>query len=716
MKRRSADHGEEGWNGNGVTRREFLAFASSGLLVSFVPGGLLALQEPAKLPTRPGYPTDLNAYLHIGADGRVTCLAGKVELGQGAKTVLAQLAAEELDVSMDSVKMVLGDTALCPWDMGTFGSLNVRQFGPVLRSAAAKARAELLQMASARLRTPVMQLQVHDGVVSNAAQSKRVSYGELVKGQRIELHVTAAEVKAVSSMRVIGSSPKRKDSLEKVTGKAKYAADFVLPGMLQARLLRPPAHGVSLRAVDTTAAERMHGVQVVRDGDMVAVLHPTWDGADAALRTIRAQWTNPQLGPDDRTIFEHLLKHLPEPQSVAKRGSLAEGEKQAVSVVEQTYLNSYVAHAPIEPHSATALVEDGKITVWASTQTPFPLRQRVSQALNVPPEAVRVIAPYVGGAFGGKSPSQQALEAARLAKISGHPVQVVWGRAEEFFYDTFRPAAIVKMRSGLSAAGKISFWEHLVYGAGDHEAEPPYAIANQRTLSSGGWRGENPQGLHPFAVGAWRAPSANTNVFARESHIDTLASKAQVDPLEFRLAHLSDPRLRRVLEAAAKQFGWKAARAPSGRGVGMACAIYSGTYVAAVAEVFVDKKTGEVQVKRVVLAQDQGLTVSPEGTRQQIEGSITMGLGYALTEEVQFKDGKVLSQNFDSYELPRFSWVPKIETILVENQNTPASGCGEPSITVMGGLVANAIYDAAGVRMMQLPMTAARIKQALTKA
>ena len=332
--------------------------------------------------------------------------------------------------------------------------------------------------------------------------------------------------------------------------------------------------------------------------------------------------------------------------------------------------------------------------------------------LSVPPEIVRIIAPYVGGGFGGKGASRQALEAIRLARITGHPVQVVWDRAEEFFYDTFRPAAIVKMRSGLSAAGKICFWQHQVYGAGDREAKPPYDIANQRILSSGGWSGDSPQGLNPFAVGPWRAPSANTNVFARESHMDSLASKAQVDPLEFRLAHVSDRRMRRVLESAA----WKPARAPSGRGVGVACAVYSGTYVAAMAEAAVDSKTGHVQVKRVVLVQDQGLTVHPDGTRQQIEGSITMGLGYALTEEVQFKDGKVLSRNFDSYELPRFSWVPKIETMLIDNQETPASGCGEPPITVIGAVVANAIHDAAGVRLLQLPMTAARIKLALTKA
>jgi isoquinoline 1-oxidoreductase len=384
-------------------------------------------------------------------------------------------------------------------------------------------------------------------------------------------------------------------------------------------------------------------------------------------------------------------------------------------VVEETYLNSYVAHAAMETHSAVAAIEGGKLTVWASTQTPFSVRQQLAQAAGFAPENVRVITPYVGGGFGGKSASRQAMEAARLAKITGKPVQVVWDRAEEFFYDTFRPAAVVKIRSGLDDAGKLLLWDYRVYCAGDREARPFYDIPHQRTQSSGGWGGDNPPGLHPFAVGPWRAPSVNTNTFARESHIDTLASKMGRDPLEFRLSHLSDPRMRGVLLAATGQFGWKPAPAPSGRGFGLACAIYSGTYVATVAEVAVDKSTGNVDVKRVVCAQDQGVTVNPDGSRQQMEGSITMGLGYALAEEVRFKDGAVLDRNFDTYQIPRFSWLPRIETILIENPETPASGCGEPPIVTTGAVVANAIFDATGARLRQLPMTPARLKAALLR-
>jgi isoquinoline 1-oxidoreductase len=695
-----------------VSRREFIALGS-GVFVLFMVDPAEAMQEPARLSSRPSYPTDFNAYLHIRPDGRVTCLVGKVELGQGSKTALAQLLAEELDVPLDSVDMVMGDTKLCPWDMGTFGSLSIRQFGPVLRTAAAEARAVLLQMAAERLQTPADHLTVKDAVVMHSASGKRISYAELAQGKRIERHLEKVPLKPVSAYAVVGTSPRRKDGLDKVTGKAKYAGDIDMPGVLHARIVRPPAHGSSLKSVDTTAAEKTPGVTVIKDADLIAVLHEHRDESDKALALVKSQFESPAPTVDDKSIFDHLLKNVPQGQVLNESGDLAQGEKLAATVVEETYFNSYVAHAPMEPHSATASFESGKVTVWASTQTPFGIKPQIAEALNIAPENVRVITPYVGGGFGGKSSSRQAIEAARLAKITGKPVRVVWGRAEEFFFDTFRPAAIVKIRSGLTSAGRLAFWDFKVYCAGDREAKQFYDIPHQRTYSAGGWGGGGTPGLHPFAIGPWRAPSVNTNTFARESHIDILAAKAGVDPVEFRRAHLSDKRMLRVLNAAAKQFGWTSAEGPSGRGVGVACAIYLGTYLTTMAEVAVDKKSGHVQVKRVVCAQDQGVTVSPDGSRQQIEGSITMGLGYALTEEVHFKNGAVLDRNFDSYDLPRFSWLPRIETVLIDNPETPSSGCGEPPIVTMGAVIANAIHDAVGARVIQLPMTPERIQEAL---
>jgi isoquinoline 1-oxidoreductase len=685
-----------------LSRRELLILPGSGLLLAF----------PAEAQ-RQGYPSDFNAYLRIGADGRVTCFVGKVELGQGSKTALAQLLAEELDVALDSVDMVMGDTDVCPWDMGTFGSLSIRQFGPVLRGAAAEARAVLLQLAAERLQTPVEGLRVKAGVV--AGPSGSVTYAQLVQGKRIERRLEKIPLKPVSSYSVVGQSPRRKDAIEKVTGKAKYAGDMALPGTLHARILRPPAHGATLKDADTSVAEKVPGVRVVKQGDLIAVLHERPDVAEKALGLVKAQFDRPGPSVDDRSIFDHLLKAAPRGQVVNESGSIEEGAKLCTSLIERTYFNSYVAHAALETHSAVAVVEDGKATVWAGTQTPFPVKQQVAQALNLPPEKVRVITPYVGGGFGGKSASRQAVEAARLAQITGKPVQVVFDRAEEFFFDTFRPAAVVTILSGLTGAGKIPVWDYKVYCAGDREAKQFYDIPHQRTVSAGGWSGASTPGLHPFAIGPWRAPSVNTHTFARESHIDILADKAGVDPVEFRLRHLTDKRMRRVIEAAAKQFGWKPARAPSGRSVGVACAIYLGTYVATMAEVAVDKSSGRVQVKRVVCAQDQGVIVSPDGSRQQIEGSITMGLGYALSEEVRFKDGEVRDRNFDTYQIPRFSWLPKIETVLVENPETPASGCGEPPIVTMGAVLANAIFDAVGARLFHLPMTPARVLEALKR-
>jgi len=699
-----------------ISRRGFIELSGAGLFVFFRATPIEALQEPQQLPARLSYPTDFNAYLRIGAGGRVTCFVGKVELGQGAKTSLAQLLAEELDVSYDSVDMVMGDTDLCPWDIGTFGSLNIWQFGPVLRAAGAEARAVLLEMAAEKLQVQVGRLRVKDGVITDPDSSRRITYAQLVEGRRIERHLKNVPLKPVSAFSIVGSSPRRKDALEKVTGRAVYAGDVALKGVLQARILRPPAHGATLKEVDTSAAEKVPGVRVVRDGDLVAVLHERRDVAEKALELIKAQFTPSRLTTDDRNIFDHLVKTGPPPRMVAQGGSLEEGEKLAAAAVDATYLNSYVAHAPIETHSATAQVEGGKITVWVGTQAPFTVRPEVARALGVSQENVRIITTYVGGGFGGKTAGPQAVEAARLARIVGRPVRVIWSREEEFFYDTFRPAAVIRIHAGLTREGRIALWDYLVYGAGNREAAHFYDIAHHRTRSSGEWMGGNPPEMHPFAVGPWRAPAVNSNTFARECHIDLLAERAGADPLEFRLKHLSEPRMRQVLEAAAKQFGWKPAKRPSGRGVGVACGKYSGTVVATMAEVAVDRATGRVQVARVVCAMDEGVVVNPEGTRQQIEGCITMGMGYALTEEMRFKNGELQDTNFDTYELPRFSWLPKIETVLIDNPELAAQSCGEPPIITMGAVIANAIFDATGARLYQLPMTPARVLEALKRA
>ena len=693
------------------TRRDFFCAAGTGLFVFFRTTAAEA-QEPARLPGRQAGPSDLNAYLKIGADGRVTCLGGKAELGQGAMTELAMALAEELDVALDTVDVVLGDTDLCPYDMGTFGSMCTPLLVPAVRRAGAEARAVLVEMAAERLKVPADRLQVKAGTISEGGNpSNRVRYGQLVEGMRIERHLPNVPVKT-SGFQVIGTEPRRKDGPEKVTGKATYAGDILLPGLLHAAILRPPAHGAKLKSVDTSAAEKLAGVRVIKDGGMIAVLHERPDAAREALGKIKAEYDNPPSGPDDRTIFEHIQKTAPPLRVVGHGGDLAEGARLAASVVERTYLNSYVAHAPMETHSATAQIEGGKVTVWASSQAPFQVKNAVAQALGMPADRVRVISQYVGGGFGGKTAAPQGVEAARLAKLTGRPVQVVYSRREEFFFDSFRPAAAMRIRAGV-AAGKIVLWDSRIFGAGEREADPFYDIPHHRTESAGGWQGGNPEGMHPFSVGPWRAPAVNSTTFARESHIDELAAKAGMDPLEFRLDNLSHARVRRVLEAAAKQFGWKTGRGPSGRGCGMACGIYSNSCNATMAEVAVNRSTGVVEVRRVVMALDVGLVMNRDGIRQQAEGAVVMGLGSSLSEEVPFRNGDVLARNFDTYRIPRFSWLPKIEIVLVDNPESPALGGGEPPIIGMGGALANAIFDAVGARVVQLPMTSERVKAAL---
>ncbi|MFQ5824367.1 MAG: molybdopterin cofactor-binding domain-containing protein [bacterium] len=698
-----------------INRRDFLKLSGGGIFIIFTLRDVFAFsQERRRRGFRLNYPTDFNAYLKIGEDGHVSCYTGKIEMGQGIITSLAQMLADELDVSLESIDMVMGDTDLCPWDLGTFGSMTTRFFGPALRAAGAEAKAVLIELAEEYLKTPKNRLIAKDGVIfDKTKKNHQATYAQLAKGKKITRHMKEkAVVKKVSEFKIMGKPVSRRDAQEKVTGQAKFAADIHFPEMLYARILRPPAHGTKLINLDTSAARKVKGVQIVRDGDLVAVLHKYPDEAEKALAKIKAKFDIPNVTVDDKNIFEHLLKVAPEGNSVAQGGNIKNGINRASVTFEEIYLNSYVSHAPIEPHAAVAKVEGDKLTVWASTQRPFGAKEEIAEALGWPSEKVRIITPYVGGGFGGKGRNQQAVEAARLAKLTGKPVQVAWNRAEEFFYDTFRPAAVVKIKSGITDTGKIAFWDYHVYFAGERGSQQFYDIPHHSTVVHGSsWRGT--PGSHPFRTGAWRAPANNTNTFVRESQIDIMAAKAGMDPLEFRLKNLKDTKIKRVLKAAAEKFGWTPSKTPSGRGFGIACAMDVGSYIATMAEVEVDKETGYVQVKRVVCAQDMGLVINPEGARIQIEGCITMGLGYALTEEIHFKGGEIYDLNFGTYEIPHFSWLPKIETILVESEDLNPHGGGEPAIVCMGAVIANAVFDATGARLFQLPMTPERIEEAM---
>ena len=698
---------------NKLPRRDFLKLAGGGIVLFFTIGDLdlLAQQRQGR-----SLPADFNAFLRIGEDGRVICYTGKIEMGQGIITSLRQMLAEELDVALESVDIVMGDTDLCPWDMGTFGSMSTRIFGPALRKAGAEARAVMLELASEHLKTPVNSLAVENGVVYDKSNKKnRVAYAALAKGKKIERRATGTvSVKKPSEFKTIGASLTRRDAKEKVTGKAKYSADIRIPGMLYAKIVRPPAHDSKLISVDISEAKKMKDVQVIQEGAFIAVLHKYPDVAEEALSKIKVKFEKPQVDLNENNIFDHLLKVAPEGKVITKGGDLQKGESESSAVVEHTYLDGYKAHAAIEPHSAVVHIDGNKATVWASTQNPFTAKEEVAKELGVSSENVRIMPVFVGGGFGGKTTNLQIIDAARLAKLTGKPVQVAYTREEEFFFDSFRPAAVVKIKSGIDNKGRLNLWDYHVYFAGARGAEQFYDIPHHRTTAyNASWTAG--AGTHPFATGPWRAPSNNTNTFARESQIDIMAAKAGIDPIEFRIENLVDKRMQNVLSVAAKKFGWKSAKAPSGRGFGVACGIDAGTLVATIAEVKVNKTTGEVKVLRMVCAQDMGLVINPEGAKIQMEGCLTMGLGYALREDVRFKGKEILDVNFDTYEIPRFSWLPKIETVIIDNQEADPQGGGEPAIVTVGAVVANAIFDAVGVRVYQQPMTPERVKEALKK-
>jgi len=695
------------------SRRSFLKSVGGGVVVLFTTAPRLSMAEESHAASAAAT-EGFNAYLRIGEDGRVTCFTGKIEMGQGIITSLPQMLADELDVAVDMIDMVMGDTDRCPFDRGTWGSLTTRVFGPELRAAAAQARGILLGLASKKLAVPLEQLDVKDGVVfDRSSQANQITYAALTKGQAIASDMKSpAPVKSAPEFKVMGKSFARRDAVEKVTGKAQFTADIRLPGMLFARILRPSTHGAKLKSLDASQAEAIAGVRVVRDGDLVAVLHEKRYVADRALLMLKPEYRVPVSNVTEKNIHQHLMSKAPAGEPVDAGGDLAEGERLAAGVIEHTYLDAYVAHAPIEPHTALASWEDGRMTVWASTQSPFGLKGQLVSALALAEDKVRVLTPFVGGGFGGKGSSSQGIQAARLSKNVGLPVQVAWTREDEFFWDTYRPASIVKIRSGVTRAGKPAFWDYRVYFAGARGSEQPYDIPHHRTVAhSRGWRA--PPGTHPFATGAWRAPGASSNVFAREQQIDIMAAKAGIDPLEFRLQNCSDPKYIGVLKAVADKFGWKPAAGASGRGVGLACGIDADTVVATMAEVDVNRKNGQITVRRVVCAQDMGQVVNPAGATQQMEGCITMGLGYVLTEAQRFRGGEILDLNFHNYELPLFSNLPKIETVLIDSADPAPHGGGEPAIINMGAVIANAVFDAIGVRLFELPMTPERVKATL---
>jgi isoquinoline 1-oxidoreductase len=463
-------------------------------------------------------------------------------------------------------------------------------------------------------------------------------------------------------------------------------------------VLRPASFKATLATLDATKAERIPGLQVVRDGDFAGVVAPDLWTAQQGLEALEAKWKESTGSPSNRNIFEYLKENAQAGDAGDRRasGSVEQALASAEIKLSQRYTVEYIAHAPLEPRSAVAEWAGGKLTVWTGTQRPFGVREELADVFRIPVDKVRVIVPDTGSAYGGKHRGDAAIEAARLSRAAGKPVKVVWTRQEEFTWAYFRPAGVIEVRSGARGDGTIVAWEFHNYNSGPAAIETPYEISN-KTIQ-----------YHPvespLRQGSYRALAATANHFARESHMDELAHALGKDPLELRLKNLADPRLKAVLETAAEKFGWGQGKPAAGRGFGLGCGVEKGGYVATCAEVEVDPRTRRPRIVRVVEAFECGPIVNPDGLRNQIEGCIVQGLGGALFEAVRFENGRIANPHFAQYRVPRFPDVPPIEIVLLDRKDLPTAGAGETPIVGIAPAVGNAIFAATKARLTSLPM------------
>ena len=684
-----------------LARRDFFKILGAGVAV-FAAQPDSSAQETAPGP-RMGtdeLPREIGSWLHISEDGTVTAFTGKVEVGQNIRTSLTQSVADELRVPFPSVRLVMGDTALTPFDMGTFGSRTTPTMASQLRRVSAAARDLLVGIAAKRWSVPAASLRATNSKVSDPASGRSASYAELAQGQALAALLPEEDpVTPPEAWTIAGKPVKRVDGRDFVTGKHRYTGDLRPEGLLYGKVLRPKSFGASLLSCDDGGAKAVSGAIVVRDGDFVGVTAPTEHQAERALAAIRAEWKEtPQIS--DREIFDYLRQNgapQADDRHRQQEGSIAEGLGLASHKLEAVYTVAYIAHAPLEPRAAVAEFKDGKMTVWTGTQRPFGVRAEVAHALHLPEANVRVIVPDTGSAYGGKHTGDAAVEAARLAKAAGRPVKLVWTREEEFTWAYFRPAGVIEVKSGIAGDGKLTAWEFHNYHSGSSGIETPYEVPNRHIE------------YHPVPLvlrcGSYRGLAATANHFARETHMDELARAASIDPFAFRLKNLPDQRLRAVLEAAAKQFGWPPRDKGPGRGGGIAAGHEKGSYVATCAEVAVDAKSGKVEVLRLVTAFECGAIVNPDGLRNQVVGANIQGLGGALFEAVQFEGGRIKNPRFASYRVPRFRDVPAVEAVLLDRKDIPSAGAGETPIMAVAPAVGNALFDATGVRRRSLPLS-----------
>lgn len=512
--------------------------------------------------------------------------------------------------------------------------------------------------------------------------------------------VQEGPLRAAPEWDVQGKPLKKVNGADFVTGRHEYTSDLSRPGMLHGAVLRLPAPSAVLASADTSAAEAIAGVRVVRDGGFVGFTAPSRRTAARALAAIRADWKQP-AEPSSADVLEYFRNHR-EPQAPGRSivpphvtGSTTDALKSADRVVRGTYAIAYIAHAPMEPRAAVAEWRDGALTVWTATQRPFGVRDELCEVFHLAPDRVRVIVPDAGSAYGGKHTGEAAVEAARLSRAAGRPVKVFWSRAEEFAHAYCRPGGVVDVTSGASKDGVVTSWEYDSYNAGPAAIRTIYTFANQRI--------EMHPTRSPLRIGSYRGLAATANHFVRETHLDEVAAALGIDPVELRLRNLSDARQRAVLQAAAERAGWSTRSKTSGQGTGIACGFEKGSYVAAVADVAVPA-TGIVQLKRLVVAYECGAIVNPDGLRNQVEGAVIQGIGGALFERVLFENARVTNGRFESYRVPRFADIPPIELVLVDRKDLPSAGAGETPIVAVAPAIGNAIFAASGVRLRNLPL------------
>jgi len=685
-----------------LARRDFFKILGAGIAVFLIAKDSLSAQE-----TAPGHrsfhmeelPNEISAWLHVGEDGTVTGFTGKAEIGQNIRTSLAQTIADELRVPFESVRMVTGDTALTPFDAGTFGSRTTPTITPQLRRVAWAARDILVAAAAKEWSVPPEGLVAAGAKVTDPASGRSLKYAELARGKTLSQNLPAEDPMTPAAQWTIAGKPIPKvDARSFVTGKHQYTPDMRLEGMLYGKVLRPPSFGATLVSCDDSAAKAMAGVVVVRDGDFVGVAAPSAHAAKSALDAMHAQWKEvPQISYKE--IFTYLKQNAAaktEDRFRKQKGSVEDDLASAAHRLDAAYNVAYIAHAPLEPRAAVAQWANWKLTVWTGTQRPFANRDELADVFHLPESSVRVIVPDTGSAYGGKHTSDAAIEAARLAKAAGRPVKVVWTREEEFTWAYFRPAGVIEIKSGIAGDGTLTAWEFHNYHSGMSAIETPYVVANQRTE------------YHSVPLilrsGSYRGLAGTANHFARETHMDALAGVAKMDPLDFRMKNLSDPRMRAVLEAAAKSFGWPRKKTQEEQGFGVACGYEKGSYVATFAEIAVDRKSSAVRVVRLVEAFECGAIVNPDGLRNQVVGAMIQGLGGALFEAIEFENGRIKNPHFASYRLPRFRDVPEIEAILLDRKDIPSAGAGETPIMAIAPAIGNAIFDASGIRINNLPM------------